>query len=175
MIPHLKHASVWFWKLEKKRIESNPRRSTGIIPTVARIELHHYDWFLLISPTPAMSAENEYSFTAPRMCSLRARLRSRQLAILSDSWWFFWILLMHAAFKRLESISKILLNQADSPYDFEKSFVESLILNRLWVWKIIDSSSERPLGLDTSLSKRKILDVIFYTIFRDFVLIALLI
>ena len=52
---------------------------------------------------------------------------------------------MNAAFKLLESISKILLNQAYSLYDSEKSFDESLILNRLYVWKIIDSSSERPL------------------------------
>ena len=50
---------------------------------------------------------------------------------------------MNAAFKFSESsVSKILLNQADSPYDSEKSVDQSLILNRLEVWKIIDSSSE---------------------------------
>ena len=178
MIPHLKHNPVWFWQLEKKRIESNLKRSTGIIPTVARIELHHYNWFLLIppesswffvdpwliptildqtkilQPTPAMSAENQCSFTVPRMCSLRARLRIRQVltrrsqvisswleltrssvhetvAILNGARWLFWILLMNAAFKLSESISKILLSQVNSPYDSEKSFDESLILNRI--------------------------------------------
>ena len=47
----------------------------------------------LLQPTLAMSAENQYSFTAPRMCRLRARLRIRHLAIFNDSLWFFWILL----------------------------------------------------------------------------------
>ena len=38
---------------------------------------------------------------------------------------------MNEAFKLSESITKILLNQADPPYDSEKSFDESLILSRL--------------------------------------------
>ena len=54
---------------------------------------------------------------------------------------------MNADFKLSESISKILLNQVDSPNDSEKSFDESLILNRIQVWKIIDSFSEWPLDI----------------------------
>ena len=64
-----------------------------------------------------MSAENQYSFTAPLRSLERARNRSDSewfLSIQNDSWWFFWILLMNVAFKLSESISKILLNQADS-------------------------------------------------------------